>query len=425
MQTSLKLIPNSIVSILFLFVILLSSCEKEMDDTDVFLGENLSIADSLDGNLGCSNQNNWKFLVDAVSLGDVKPSLIKTVAKLAGYPQFNNLMNNTIHIYKLVYKTTFMGDTILASGLVSFPIDRSVSFPVMVVGNGLIFANNDAPSEFDLPKNYSGFEFIASAGYIVMLPDMIGFGESKDKLFPIHNSKYSASAMIDFIRAANEFIECNNMHTTGKTFLTGYSQGAHIALSTLKKVEENPDLEISFTAVAVGAGGYNLEYILEYSIEKNSYSAPSHLALLLSSYNLIYDWNKPLNYFFNEPYALSIPNLIAGDYTREEIDAKLSVDFDVLLNPDFLEGLRNKTEKEFFSALQENSVYNWAPKTPLKLIHSLNDDRIPYTDSENTFNAMVALGSTSVTYLPLESTDHFNSAFDFIDVVFKWFKELQ
>lgn len=399
-----KLISGFLAILIIMFIIINVSCEKEIHS---------------------ELSKEWQVLSDTVPLGKVTSSTIKLTATIAGYPQFNRLMDYSIELYKIVYETTYKGEPILASGIISYPINLKEAHPIMIVGNGLVFANEDAPSEFDLPKNYSGFEFIASVGYITLLPDMIGFGESKDILYPIHNYEHSSGAMIDFIKAAKEFIRTKKIRTTGKTFLTGYSQGAYIALSTLKRIEENPYLRINIDAAAVGAGGFNLEYLLEYVISKNTYSAPSHLAMLFSSYNIIYDWNRPLTNFFQEPYASEIPELINGNYNREEIDQHLAYSFDSLLNPGFLDKLKNKTDIELLDALHENSVYDWAPRTPLLIIHSIHDDRIPVSDSEATFNTMIENGSTSVNFIPLDAQDHFNSAFDFIKIVFGWFKGMQ
>jgi hypothetical protein len=368
--------------------------------------------------------NNWIYLADTVSLGGVPASIIKFTTQQAGYPQFTKYLEHSIRLYKIKYYTTYKGEQILASGVISYPIGHTDSIPTMIVGNGLIFADRDAPSAFHLPTNYTGFEFIASLGYLTLIPDMIGFGESNELLYPIDNYEHSAKTMIDFIFASEEFIKSKNLLVNQKRFLTGYSQGGYIALATLKKIEENPVLGIKIDAAAVGAGGFNLVNLLENVIAKNTYSAPSHLALLFSSYNIIYNWNRPLSDFFQEPYASEIPDLISGEYNRKEIDQHLAYSFDSLLNPDFVSNIKNHNEPELMAALEENSVYNWAPKTTLRIIHSINDDRIPISDSQETYNTMVANGSESVIFTPIETEGHINSGLEFIEIVLNWFNSL-
>jgi len=275
-----------------------------------------------------------------------------------------------------------------------------------------------------LPVNFTGFEFIASLGYFTLIPDMIGFGVSRDIPFPIHNFEHSANTMIDFIYAGEEFIRMNNLAVNGRKFLTGYSQGAYIAMATLKMIEERPVRDIKIEATAIGAGGFNLVNLLDHAVESNTYSAPSHLAVLLSSYNVLYDWNRPLSDFFQETYAEKIPELLNGSFDREEIDRQLAYNFDTLLNPVFLNGLKTHQEMDLISALQENCVDDWAPKSPLWIIHSIYDDRIPVTDSEDTYLKLVANGSESVTFTAIETSGHIESGITFVSIVLDWFDNL-
>jgi len=378
--------------------------------------------DSINSGLVNNQVNSINYLVSATSLGIVPVSTVKLTAQLAGYPQFNKYMKYSISLYKIVYRTTYKGQPIYASGIFSFPANISDSVPVMVVGNGLIFADEDAPSAFHLPNNYTGFEFIATMGYFTLIPDMIGFGSSKDLLYPIHNYEHSAKTMIDFIYASGEFIKRNRIPVNQKKFLTGYSQGGYIALATLKMIEENPEIGIKIDATAVGAGGFNLINILNNSLVNNRYPAPSHLVLLLSSYNIMYDWNRPLTDFFQEPYAHTIPNLLSGKYNRQEIEQHLAFSFDSLLNPKFVFDLKNNKETDLTNALVANSIDNWAPKGKLIIIHSINDDIVPVSDSQQTYEKMVANGSKDVTLTIINTVGHVNSGFAFVDIVLQWFK---
>ena len=203
--------------------------------------------------IGCNRQDEKPlpfasdtYLADTTDLGLVSSSFIKLTARLAGHEEFNDYMKYPIQLYKIVYHTTYKGNPVLASGLLSFPYGHRDSIPSMLVGNGLIFANDEAPSEFKLPDHYTGFEFVGSMGYFTMIPDMLGFGVSKDMIFPIHNYYYSARTMIDFYYACREFIHHRNLKVKDQTFLSGYSQGAHIAVSTLKMIEEDPGIRYQY-----------------------------------------------------------------------------------------------------------------------------------------------------------------------------------
>ncbi|MFO7656073.1 MAG: lipase family protein [Bacteroidales bacterium] len=402
----LRKVILSCVTIIFLF-----ACTKEDDFINHTDDSELPVTTGV-------------YLVQSTSLGTVSAITIKLTTQLAGYPQFKEYMKHSIKLYKIVYRTTYKGQPILASGIISYPTEISDSIPTMIVGNGLIFADKDAPSNFNLPNNFTGFEFIASLGYLTLIPDMIGFGVSKDIIFPIHNYEHSANAMIDFIYAGEEFVKAKKLPVNRKKFLTGYSQGGYIAMATLKMIEEKPVPGIKIEATAVGAGGFNLLNLLKTAIKNNTYSAPSHLIMLVSSYNIMYDWNRPLTDFFQETYANKIPVLLNGEYNREEIDHQLVYSLDSLLSPVFLNNLETNNEPDLINAFSENSIDNWAPKSKLRIIHSTNDDRIPVSDSEDTYNNMVSNGSKSVTLTTIETSGHINSGISFIEIALQWFNNM-
>jgi len=365
------------------------------------------------------------YLVEYTSLGTVSVNTIKLMLQLAGYDYLSHYMRYSIRIYKLVYHTTYKGQPVLASGIISYPLLTADSIPTMIVGNGLTFADRDAPSSFDLPDNFTGYEFIGSIGYLTLIPDMIGFGASKNIIFPIHNYQHSATTMIDFVYACEELAGELHIPANDKKYLAGYSQGGYIALSTLKMIEEKPVPDIKIEATAVGAGGFNLVKLLNHAIETNIYTAPSHIALLLSSYNNIYNWNRPLSDFFSEPFAGRIPELLNGEYDREQIDTYLTCKIDSLFNPVFLSDLNDNQETAVMNALQENSVDDWAPQGKLLIVHSINDDRLPISDSQEAYENMISKGAQQVSFMAIETPGHINAGVSFVEIVLNWFEEIK
>jgi hypothetical protein len=405
---------RSILSKLFsgcLIVVVLFSCTNEDDSKS---GKEIVLPLTPGG-----------YLIQGEAVTNVSSATMQLAMDAAGYPEFKSYVKYSIKLYKISYNTTYKGQPIVASGLISYPAGINEPIPSMIVGNGLTFADRDAPTSFKLPDNFTGFEFIAAMGYLTLIPDMIGFGESSEITFPIHNYQYSAQTMIDFVFAVDEFIEAKGLSVNNRKYLTGYSQGAYIALSTLKMIQEKPVPEIKIEATAVGAGGYNLVNLLNYAIDNNTYSAPCHLILLFTSYNEIYGWGRPMTDFFQEPYASRIPTLLNGQYDRLQINDQLAYSFDSLLNPVFLNNLKNENEPALISALAENCIDDWAPLGKVNLIHSINDDRIPFKDSQDTYNKMILNGADSVYLTQVETVGHINAALDFIQQAFAWFNEIE
>lgn len=363
----------------------------------------------------------WSHLVEATELQTIQPIAFKSLATLIGQNKLSRHFEYPIKIIRLVYETDYKDRKIHASGLLCLPLSHDdESFPMMVLQNGMNFADSTAPSQFNFPDRFIGLEFLASAGYFVIIPDWIGFGTSSDIQFPMNNAAYAASATIDMIKAAEEYITTQKLPYNDHIFMAGYSMGAYVTNASLKAIESQDFRHI--TAAAIGAGGYDLVGVLDSTLTGMNILTPSQLAMVFASYNDTYEWNRPLSDFFNLPYALIIPELISGNYSGTEIDQHLSPDIDTLLNPEFIHRLETSQETEILYALEENSVHNWAPQSPLRLYHAANDERITFTDSWNAFLSMKDAGSRTVEFEELVGINHFYAVFDFLTSVLPWFK---
>lgn len=368
---------------------------------------------------------NAKYLVKADALQSVQAFIIRNAAAILGHPEFNEYFKHDIKAVRLVYRTKYKDRAINASGLLCYPLSNEKSYPLLVIQNGLLIADRDAPSAFtfSFPDKIIGFEFIASAGYFVLIPDLIGLGASKDILLQMYNAQYAASAAIDMMKAAEEYISANTLPLNDQIFLSGYSMGGFAANATLKAIEYENFRNI--TATAIGAGGYDLVEVMNHTFAGQTVLRPGQLALFFASYNQTYEWDRPLSDFFNPPYASKIPELINGNYGMDEIDEHLSDNIDSLISPIFLNRLKNGEETEFIAALRENSVYDWAPRSLLRLYHSKTDERVPFSDSWNTYQSMRDAGSNTVEFEELFGENHFAAAFGFMESVLPWFESLK
>ncbi len=379
-----------------------------------------------------SPDNSNVYLVESTSLGKVSADSIRKTALDAGLPvQAIAFMKHSIKLFKITYRTTYKGQSILASALITYPIAVPDPMPSMIVGNIQTFADRYAPSEFNLSDISTSFAAIAalagSAGYYTLVPDMIGSGVSKDIIYPMRNSEHAAKTMIDLIRAGDEFIKAKKIKVNGKKFIAGYSEGGYIAMATLKMIEERPIEGINITATAVGAGGYNLVRLLNKAIMEGdgTYPSPCFPVSLIYSYNVFYEWGRPLSDFFQEPYAGRIPDLLSGQFTSDEIDAQLTYSLNSLLNPVFVDNLKNNNEPALINALSENSVDNWTPQGKLMIFHNVNDPLIPFSDSLATYNTMLSNGAQNLIFKDTDKIEsHRDSATEFLIMASLWFESM-
>ncbi len=366
------------------------------------------------------------FLSDYVELTEIPTNTIKLFASFLGLGELTNQIRYDITLYKISYWSTYQGEPILASGLLAVPNGVNETFPLLSAHHGTIFSEEDAPSNFQLPNHVSGFEFLASLGYITLIPDYIGYGESQEVLHPYYDFQATATAITDFIQAGKEFLPEISVEENGQLFLLGYSEGGYATVATQKAIEENPGLNLKVTAAAAGAGGYDIENMVTQISKQETYPFPAYLALVVSGYNTTNQWNRPLTDFFNEPYANRLSTAFDGSNNGITINQQLNDTIQVLFAPDFLDGLNNKTETIFFDALQANNVHNWKPDSPLRLYHEQDDEIIPISDSENTFAQMKDNGATQVEYFPYDEADSHSAGFQpMLEHVIPWFESLK
>lgn len=375
----------------------------------------------------------WHTLVEAKTLTDLSAPLMRFIGKDAGLSRFSALVRHDVRFVRIRYRTTYKGKHIIASGLISYPLDCPPDYPLMVVQNGIIFGNREAPSAFSLSflkpeeSRFIGYEFLATAGYLVMFPDWIGFGDSSEILFPMYNYEYSASASIDMMKATFEWIQSRSIPVGDKLFIAGYSMGGYTANCLLHELETSRPFgsRRPVTATALGAGGYDLVSVMGNAITGRSSARPAQVAMLLASYNETNSWHRPLADFFKEPHASNIPGLLSGRFDTEAISKRLPPDLASLLNPDFVDDLAHGRERRFTRALAANSIHDWSPASPVRLYHSKNDERIPFSDSRNAYRNMINGGSEHVKLVELPGDDHYNSVFGFMELVIPWFESLR
>jgi alpha-beta hydrolase superfamily lysophospholipase len=361
-------------------------------------------------------------LISADSINSISVNELKHVASISGQNSILSLVKHGVTTYRINYQTTYNGKPIEASGLLYIPQNLTSPAPLISLQHGTTFVKDDAPS---VSNSFTGMEYFGAAGYIAAMPDFIGYGSSAQIFHPYYDREHSALAVIDMIRSAREFLSSKNVQTNEQLFLAGYSEGGYVTLAATKQIEEQLK-EFQIAGVAAGAGGYDLMHMLESVTGSNYYSYPAYLAFVLISYNNTYQWNKPLNYFFQDRYADALSKYMNGEYSGWQINRHLTTDTRLLLNPDFLARLKNPDgEPELKAALQANSVAGWNSTLSIRLFHGTRDEIIPYENSEQTLLKFKEAGAKDVDLLLIQNGTHGNSLIPMLQQVVPWFEQLR
>lgn len=306
-------------------------------------------------------------------------------------------ISSDITIYKIVYKTTIDSIRINASGLVCVPSTPG-SYPVLSFQNGTNTLNANAPSMAFFDYSYQLIEIIASMGYIVVIADYPGFGESAQIPHPYLVEEPTVNSLVDMLYAVKEMDESELPEITLKNeyYLLGYSQGGWATLALHKSLELEYNNDFNLIGSACGAGPYDIYLLMQQIIDEPTYPMPVYLGYILKAYNSYEQFTNPVSDIFNEPYTSKLGSLYNGLLSSEQINSQLTSSIPGLLNPDFLEGFDSDPKYlQVRSALIKNSIEPWQSNKPLLLIHGGNDTQVYPVSTEYMFTTMVQSGTST------------------------------
>ena len=333
-----------------------------------------------------------------------------TLSTIIGiYPDIQQLIDNTsynVDIYKIVYNTTFKEEEVEASGLVCVPRGEK-EFPLLSFQNGTNTQWSNAPSVNLLNPNYTLIEGLAGNGYIITIPDYLGFGVSNDILHPYIHQKSNNDVVIDLLEATKEALQHNLLpaNTSDSLYLMGYSQGGWSTLSVLYKLENSPSNPFHLVAASCGAGPYNLLDVTEYIISQETYPAPFYLPYFIESHIRNELYSSTLSTFFKEPYASNIPELFNGLNSNSQISKQLTDTVKNLLTDDLRLNFGNEGSfTRLKSYLDDNSITAWNTTASILLTHGSADKNIPSEISSKIYldfiSISVAIPDVSLVLLP-------------------------
>ena len=375
----------------------------------------------------CSIQEeNTRIHIDTYTkLFSITKDNILEIVQASEFENLEGYLKHDISLYTITYNTTYNGKKIKASGLVAFP-DTDNGMPILNFNHGTTSLHADAPTE-DLIQ-YSFFANAASAGYIFVIPDYLGFGISDDIVHPYYRSDITGQTVVDMIRATKELAEIEGYNFNGDIFLSGYSEGGFATMSAHYNLENNNYSGLNLVASAPASGGYDISGMLDYFLSKDTYHVPYYIAYVAIGYKTSYDWTLPLSSIFNEPYASIIPEYFNGKYSGYEINSVLSDDISELLTSNFINNIYSDLElKIIVDAFEENSLDEWVPKNKMIMYHGTDDITVPYQNSVDTYNNFISLGAdkNTVEFIDLNGENHSSGSLPYIIDLFDKFEKLK
>jgi pimeloyl-ACP methyl ester carboxylesterase len=345
------------------------------------------------------------------------------------YPGIIDLVADVIsgvNVYSITYTTDFMGEEVTASGLVCIPSVPG-TYPVLSFQNGTNTMHSAAPTADPQALQYQLIEYIAGTGYVVIIPDYLGFGASEQMAHPYLHKESTVQTIIDMFYSLPEFDEdvAKDVSITNECYLIGYSQGGWATLALLEAMEQDYTSDFTVKAASGGAGAYDLNWVNEYVLGQTQYPMPIYLAYIANAYNEYDLYTNDLADIFNAPYAGRINGLFDGLHTSEQINAQLNVNISELFKSEYISGYATAPMYQSIrDAMTTNSVQGWDSNVPVLFLHGTADTHVMPMLSEMMHTDMIAAGSSPVTclYVTLNGLDHGTAAVPAVLAGLEFFK---
>ncbi|MBB6329855.1 hypothetical protein HNP24_000805 [Chryseobacterium sediminis] len=305
--------------------------------------------------------------------------------EFAGYL---NSFNVGLKGYKITYYTKNENNVLVkATGLLMYP-NVGFKLSTVVSDHGTTDSRNNVPSNFKGALT-AGFVVELSYvlnGYILMAPDYVGMGTG-DGVHPYVDYATEAGATIDFITAANKVLGQLGVKRYDEYFLAGYSQGAHAAMSTLKRLSISNPNNIKFKYAYMGDGPYDFSGVTlnKGVLEKDIYPFTSFLANVLHTCNNT--GYKTYNNNISE--VISAEYLDKYNYHVVQDNGGLlwgPVIWRKLFTTNFVNDVTNNPNNKLRQCMKPKDVYDWYNKTPMTLGHSTVDLAIPPENTSKTID---------------------------------------
>ncbi|MCG3810149.1 alpha/beta fold hydrolase [Psychrobacter sp. Ps4] len=229
--------------------------------------------------VGCGDDNDFDTVIGSDSAMSVKSISSFNIAQINTQFGLDGAATPDakcdIKIEKVSYPTVgAAGERTNATAALMLPSGDSADCqgdrPILLYAHGTTTDKGYDFSQVANPQNPAAGEStliaanFAAQGYIVVAPNYAGYDDSDLDYHPYLVAEQQATDMADALDSARTIIarqqrandpDYTNLDDSGKLFISGYSQGGHVAMATARMFEQNDE---PVTAIAPLSGPYAL-----------------------------------------------------------------------------------------------------------------------------------------------------------------------
>lgn len=237
-----------------------------------------------------------------------------------------------IDVHQLQYNTVDpSGQPTTSSGALMIPTGSDTECqgarPVVLYAHGTAVERSYDIANLSASDNAEGLSIavvFAARGYIVVAPNYAGYATSTLPYHPYLNADQQSKDTVDALAAARSALPTSTApmaSDSGKLFVTGYSQGGHVAMATHRLMQSTG---IPVTAAAPMSGPYALAAFADaVFFGQVVRGAPLFATFLAIGYEKAYGdiYTTPAD-IFEARYATGIDTLLPSTTSRSDLFAQ-------------------------------------------------------------------------------------------------------
>ena len=280
-------------------------------------------------------------------------------------------------------------DSIRLSGKVMLPKEGKPK-RMILVSHYTVGSNAEAPSNC-----FSLEGILVQQGYGLIIPDYLGYGITADLVHPYLVMDLTARNVVDMYLAVRPWLEAvDRAPEKPEIILMGYSQGGANTMAVQHLIEteywhESDPQRIQIHRVFAGGGPYDVKATYERFVVTDTAGYPVAVPLVVQGMikgnklniqmsDMMQGWlcEKMDPWINSKKYCTSALNTMIGTKVTHELLTREAMD--------------QKSDKvaELYKAMNANSIisFNWEPEAPVYMMHSMDDETVPYANASNAKN---------------------------------------
>jgi hypothetical protein len=344
----------------------------------------------------------------------------------AGFDHDTSMVQFGVELYRLEYRTIDAdGHPTTATGLLALPINDDDELDVVSYTHGTEITKTAAPSVSSDPWATSPAVIYASAGFATVAPDYVGLGNGPGT-HPWMDLASEVTASQDLLVAATTFAAKHGRTFHPKVFVTGFSQGALVAVAFAKSLGRGTVNSFGLAAVAPVSGPYAWNSWIDGALrgDIDPKEATVYLAYWMVTVDRVHNIYSDPAEVFRAPFDKQVESWFDGTHEGGEVVDMLPGSPAALFTPNGIEMLRERTGNMATAvAATSGTCTGWQTRIPVRLYTASGDYSVAKSNATHCHNQLTAAG-LEASVVDIGDVDHLASNQRTPTLIATWFTSL-